>query len=253
MIALFDSGNSRLHFACWDGETVRNPLHVPYPETIDLLPAMIRRLLSSIPDPERIAACSVSPLYREPLFRILHSQAPGKLVIARTAADLGLRVVYDRPEQYGIDRALAALRAWRLFQKSCVVIDAGTAITVDAIDHDGTVRGGYIFPGADAMAHALASQTGLPMVSPDMQCRDPGNSTRSCIACGIAGGMAGAVDVLFAKASGTVGSGDRVVITGGGGEKLLPLLSFQAEYRPNLVLEGLGLASANLPPYLYEG
>jgi pantothenate kinase type III len=65
--------------------------------------------------------------------------------------------------------------------------------------------------------------------------------------------MAGAVDVLFAKASGTVGSGDRVVITGGGGEKLLPLLSFQAEYRPNLVLEGLGLASANLPPYLYEG
>jgi type III pantothenate kinase len=250
VIALFDSGNSRLHFACWDGETIRTPIHKPYPETIDLFPSFIRCLLSSIPDPEMIAACSVSPLYREPLFRILHSLAPGKLVVARTAADLDLQVMYDRPEQYGIDRALAALRAWNIFRNSCVVIDAGTAITVDAIDREGVVRGGYIFPGADVMTHALASETGLPLVSPDMPCGDMGNSTQSCITCGIAGGIAGAVDALFARASETVGSFDRVVITGGGGEKLLSFLSFQVEFRPNLVLEGLGLASYNLPKYL---
>lgn len=250
MIALFDSGNSRLHFASWDGETVINPLHIPYPETLDLFPALIHKLLSSIPTPRKIAACSVSPVYREPLFRILHLHMPDKLVIARTASDLGLKVEYDRPEEYGIDRALAALRAWRLFQKSCVVIDAGTAVTVDAVDNDGTVRGGFIFPGADTMASALASQTGLPRVSPEFHCREIGKSTQSCIACGIAGGLGGAVDALYAKASAKVGSGERAVITGGGGEKLLQILSFQAEYHPNLVLEGLGLASANLPPYL---
>jgi type III pantothenate kinase len=250
VIALFDSGNSRLHFACWDGETIRNPIHEPYPETIDHFPSLIHCLLSSIPNPDSIAACSVSPVYREPLFRILNSLAPGKLAVACTAADLDVQVMYDRPEQFGIDRALAALRAWNIFRNSCVVIDAGTAITVDAIGRDGVVRGGYIFPGAVAMARALASETGLPLVSPDMQCLGVGNSTQNCIACGIAGGIAGAVDALFKRASETVGSFDRVVITGGGGEKLLSLLSFQAEFRPNLVLEGLGLASANLPKYL---
>ncbi|MFA6471611.1 MAG: type III pantothenate kinase [Candidatus Latescibacterota bacterium] len=250
MIALFDSGNSRLHFSLWDGETVINPLHIPYPETVDLFAALIRDLLSSIPTPRRIAACSVSPVHREPLFRILHLQMPDYLVIARTASDLGLKVEYDHPEEYGIDRALAAYRAWQLFKKSCVVIDAGTAVTIDAVDIDGTIRGGYIFPGADTMAEALASQTGLPVVSPEFSCREIGKSTRSCIACGIAGGFGGAVEVLYAKASAAVESGERVVITGGGGEKLLQILSFHAEYHPNLVLEGLGLASANLPSYL---
>jgi type III pantothenate kinase len=250
MIALFDSGNSRLHFAWWDGETVRNPLHVPYPENPDLFSSLINELLSSIPDIERIAACSVSPLYREPLFGILHSLAPGKLAVARTAADLRVRVQYDHPEDYGIDRALAALSAWTIFRNSCVVIDAGTALTVEAVDRDGTVTGGFILPGAAAMARALASETGLPFVLPDMGCLSPGNSTQSTIAHGIAGGIAGAVDKLYEISSGTVGSGVRVIITGGGGEKLLPLLSFRAEYRPNLVLEGLGLASAILPQYL---
>ena len=250
MIALFDSGNSRLHFALWNGETVINPLHIPYPKTIDLFAVLIRELLSSIPVPRRIAACSVSPVYREPLFRILHLHMPDYLVIARTASDLGLNVEYTHPEDYGIDRALAAYKVWQLFKKSCVVIDAGTAVTIDAVDNDGTVRGGYIFPGADTMAGALASQTGLPMVSPEFNCRDIGKSTKRCLACGIAGGLGGAVDALYEKASAAVDSGERVVITGGGGEKLLQIISFHAEYHPNLVLEGLGLASANLPSYL---
>jgi type III pantothenate kinase len=250
--ALFDSGNSRLHFASWDGNTVKGILHVPYPCTLDLFPELIRKLLFSIPAPEKIAACSVSPLYREPLFRILHLLLPDKVVIARNAADIGLKVAYENPAEYGIDRALAAWRAWGIFKKSCVVIDIGTAITVDAIDNNSEVRGGFIFPGGEIMSNALAAQTGLPKVSPEMNCREIGRSTKSCIACGITGGLIGAVEALHAKASAEVGSGERVVITGGGAEKLLMHLSFPAEYYPNLVLEGLGLASANLPIYLSE-
>lgn len=246
MTALFDSGNSRLHFAWWDGESLLDAVSRPYPPSPGEISGLVNLLLGDA-EPETILACSVSPKYGESLFAALDSRFHDGIRIIRSASDAGIRVFYDMPEQYGVDRALAANAGYRLFHDSCVVVGAGTAVTVDALDGEGMVRGGYIFPGDGVMAFALASRTGLPEVTADWSSDEPGTSTETCISRGISLGMAGAVRLLVERAVERVDCGDRIVITGGSGEKLLRALAIQARYRPFLVLEGLGLLSGSLP------
>jgi type III pantothenate kinase len=242
MTALFDGGNSRLHFAWWDSGSVRGVIHAPYPESGDAIPGLIENLLGG-EVPRRIAACSVSPRWGEPLFAAIEARFPGAVCIVRSASDAGVTVRYDRPGSYGVDRALAALAAYRMVKSACVVVDAGTAVTVDAVDGDGVVRGGYIFPGIEALAHGLAAMTGLPLVHITKPEIGIGTDTLSCIERGIAAGIAGAVRFLIESAAGEVKGGDQVIITGGGGEFLMRELSLVACFRPHLVLEGLGFIS----------
>ncbi len=270
MIALFDSGSTRLHFSYWDGTALKDAINITYPDSIKLLRNIVSDILSEI-IPEKIAACSVSSKWRECLFETINTIVPGKLVVARTASDLGMKVSYDKPETYGIDRALAAYGAFHVFQNSCVVVDAGTAVTIDAINSDGAVIGGYIFPGSEMLANALSSNTDLPpvhrtrtpvrrtrtmeggMEGGDVSTGDVnegiGNSTETCIKYGITMGFTAAVNHLIKNAIDSVGSDNRVLITGGGAEVLKKYLTFPVKLKPDIVLETLGLIADKLPKY----
>ncbi len=254
MIALFESGNTILHFSWWDGTAIKEPVKNPYPDSPGSLRSIVSNLLGvtkyhSATIPEKVAACSVSPKWRTPLFEAINDIVPGRLVVARTALDLGIKVSYDKPETYGIDRALAAYAAFRMFQNSCVVVDAGTAVTVDAVASDGTVIGGYIFPGSDMLADVLSSKTDLPMVSLGEVSEGIGNSTMTGITFGISMGFSAAVNQLIKNAMKIAESDNRVVITGGGAESLKQCLAFSAYHKPHMVLEALGLVAEILPKY----
>ena len=246
MTALFDSGNSRLHFAKWDGGRVIEPVNIPYPDSVDELPETIKNVLKG-KIPGKIAACSVSSKWREHLFNALDAISPGKLVVARTVFDIGMNAVYDNPELLGVDRVLAAYAAHRLFNDSCIVIDAGTAVTVDAVSEDGTFAGGFIFPGPDVLSGSLSVKTDLPYISPSVDCEGIGNSTESCISKALNIGFAGALTALVNKAAAFVGGTERLMITGGGAETLQSCLPFKMLHRPFLVLEGLGYMIDFLP------
>ncbi len=246
--ALFESGNSRLHFSWWYNGKLKNPDSIPYPETSDALVDIIGNLFSS-KTPDRIAACSVSSRWREILFQAIERKAPGKLVVARTVYDTGINVVYDKPETIGVDRVLAAHAAYRFFGDSCVVIDAGTAVTVDAVEADGTILGGFIFPGPDILSRSLSEKTDLPGVSAAASCEGIGNSTETCISNALTLGFTAAVNELVKHALSTAENTDRIAVTGGGAEKILKNLPFPAVHKPYLALEGLGYVVDNLPKY----
>ena len=248
MIALFDSGSTRLHFSYWDGKALKDAINITYPDSIKLFRNIVSDLLSET-IPEKVAACSVSSKWRECLFETINTIVPGKLVVARTASDLGMKVSYDKPETYGIDRALAAYGAFHVFQNSCVVVDAGTAVTIDAINIDGTVIGGYIFPGSEMLANALSSNTDLPDVSTGDVNEGIGNSTETCIKYGITMGFTSAVNHLIKNAIDSVGSDNRVILTGGGAEVLKKYLTFPVKLKPDIVLETLGFMADKLPEY----
>ena len=248
MIALFESGNTRLHFSWWDGEVLREVVHLSYPGSIDSLKNVVSNLLGGT-IPHKVAACSVSSQWREPLFDAINSIVPGKLHTARTASDLSINILYDKPETYGIDRALASYAAYNMYRNSCVVVDAGTAVTVDAIKHDGTVIGGYIFPGSTILASSLSSETDLPQVTLDEACEGIGNSTEASIRFGITMGFLAAVNSLVQKAMSTVDCDERVVITGGDAEYLRNFLNFPVLHKPYIILEALGLVAIKLPKY----
>ena len=248
MIALFDSGTSRLHFSWWDGKVLSGVTHVPYPESFDFLPPLILNLLGDT-TPHKVISCSVSSKWREPLYEAIENIVPGKLHIASTVSDLNVKVSYDKPETYGIDRALADFAAYGMFQDSCVVVDAGTGVTVDAVSRDGAVIGGYIFPGRIIMSEAVSLKTGLPAVTFDNEFDGIGSSTESSIKLGLTIGFSAAVKSLISRAVNAVECDNRIVITGGDAEYLMKSLDFPVKHKPHIVLEALGLVADSLPEY----
>ena len=75
----------------------------------------------------------------------------------------GLKNLYDQPEKLGVDRWAALVAAWQLYQQPCVVVSAGTAITIDAVNSDeqggGVFLGGMILPGIRLMQQSLLDAT----------------------------------------------------------------------------------------------
>jgi type III pantothenate kinase len=155
-----------------------------------------------------------------------------------------IRAEVEAPERVGTDRLLAALAAFRRAKGPCIVVDAGTAVTVDAVSADGAFLGGAIFPGLEMIADTLARGTALlPKISVPSDAPRIGRNTREAIAAGLLHGAAGAVAALVAGARAAVGAKAPVLLTGGDAALLAPHLpSDMRHVQPNLVLEGLVLA-----------
>ncbi|MFC1511979.1 type III pantothenate kinase [Candidatus Latescibacterota bacterium] len=246
MIALFDSGSTHLHFGLWDNGRLIRIDHLPYPPGPASLEAVITVLVDDFVL-SGAAACSVSNTWREALFRVVEGIVPGKLRVARTAADIGVALPYTASETYGVDRALAVRAAHRRFEASCVVADAGTALTVDAVNDDGSVAGGFIIPGFHLQASALRTSTDLPTVTPDGDDAELGRSTEDSIRLGISYGFHAAAKDLIKRAAIAVQAGDRIILTGGDADEIASLFPEPIVVTPGLVLEGLGLVMENLP------
>ena len=246
MKALFECGTSRLHFAWWDGQELSGSLSMHYPEDGVFNAEVISGIVGKS-EPELIAACAVSSIWRDKIFNVLHSYFPGKLATARFASDIGIRTPYENPDTYGIDRALASSGAFEIFRDSCVVVDIGTAVTVDAIDNAGAVLGGFIFQGSDMISGILADRTDLPFVRAEFEQKLLGTDTKSALEYGIGNGFIAAVESLIKSACESAGTSDRVVLTGGGSSKIAELLSKPVLCDPELVIKTLGRVSGNLP------
>jgi type III pantothenate kinase len=160
---------------------------------------------------------------------------------------LPIRVIYDPPESVGIDRLLNAVAVVPRVPPgtSIIIVNAGSAVTVDLVNRDGAFAGGAIFPGARMMAKALHNYTArLPLVERiDGSGAMPPRHTQAAIACGISNAIVGGVERLVKEMS---VDHPRVFLAGGDVE-LLRDLSFEAEMAgPYLTLDGIRLAARNL-------
>jgi len=163
-------------------------------------------------------------------------------------ADLPVEVQVDEPMRVGIDRlaAAAAAKAFATAQRGVIVVDCGTATTIDVISPAGRFLGGAILPGPALLARALAEGTSrLPEVAaldhgppPAM----PGRNTQAAIAAGIGWGMRGAVTRLVAEAQAALGGEAEVILTGGSSGVVRDALP-GARDMPDLVLLGIALAA----------
>ncbi len=159
---------------------------------------------------------------------------------ARTQAECaGVRNSYKDPSRMGVDRWLAMLAAWHRVQGACCIVDAGSAITVDLLDAEGTHLGGYILPGLRLMQTSLLGRTAEVRVETELETAalSPGRSTEEAV-------LHGAHFLLLALAE-RVSKGvpghegqQAVLVTGGDAEVLISYLQ-DAQLCPDLVLEGL--------------
>lgn len=158
------------------------------------------------------------------------------LVVADCA---GVRCGYREPSRLGVDRWLAVLAAAARFPgEDLVVVDAGTAVTVDVVSA-GVHSGGFIGPGLHMMRAALYAETAavqVPALQSDLPAR-PGDNT----AAAVSGALLLMVLGLVEQARTRYAPLARLVITGGDGPVLLPALP-GAVYLPALVMDGLAVA-----------
>ena len=165
-----------------------------------------------------------------------------------SGADIPLRVLVTAPELLGIDRRAAALAANRIRPPDAgmIIVDAGTALTVDGLDGAGTFLGGVILPGMALAAQSLAHGTDrLPKFDGPIECpaRTVGRNTEEAIQAGIFWGTIGAIHETVQRVADEIpGVGERVIVTGGAIAACLPHLRFPVEHHPHLVLQGIALA-----------
>lgn len=146
----------------------------------------------------------------------------------------------------GQDRALNALAAFRRVEQACVVIDAGTAITVDFVDGEGIFHGGVIVPGCQMMLDALHTRTSaLPEVSFE-SLPDPlepfGRDTPGAMLLGSASAARGLVRHMAERYAEFYGAFAQIIATGGDAETLFRNDDLVEVIVPDLTLIGIAEA-----------
>ena len=172
----------------------------------------------------------------------------GEPICPITHPNLPISVDLLQPERVGIDRLAAAAAANRLRSANCpaIVIDAGTAITVDAISGEGRFLGGAILPGPRAVLAGLNQEADLlPLFSIDDFGSEPdaiGKNTQGAIFSGIHWGAIGAVREVTRRILSYLGEESEIFLTGNGIHRVSSAFGDRAIHVPHLVLSGTVLA-----------
>lgn len=144
---------------------------------------------------------------------------------------------YESPESLGTDRLLSACAAKVLVPgRPVIIVDAGTAITVDVVNANGEFEGGAIAPGLGPLGRELA-RAGRQLVNVDLEFRSsfPGRDTDACINLGLHAAFDGALRVLVESARERFADAD-LLVTGGDGERAMSALRGQgAVHEPSLI------------------
>jgi type III pantothenate kinase len=161
---------------------------------------------------------------------------------ASQPACAGVRNGYRAPEQLGCDRFAAMIGARHQHpERNLLVVNAGTATTVDALTADGEFIGGMILPGLGTMARSLAVNTAqLPAVGEAVLEQTLADNTRQAIISGCLSAQAGAIERAFAQHP---GHSPLCLISGGAAAFIAPHLQITHALVPNLVLAGLHVAA----------
>ena len=242
MILLADVGNSRVKWVtCERGEFSRRGQASHNEES---WVAMAESQWRDLPRPARVVIVSVAGLEACVGLTEWIGQRWGIVAefVASTAAACGIRNSYVEPERMGADRWVAMIAARALTDRTCYVVDCGTAVTIDALAADGRHLGGVIIPGMRLMREALYRET--RRIPPETgEVRLFGQSTRDCVWGGAVYAVASAVDGITERMIADHGAGLRL-LTGGDAETVLPHLQLEYRLEPDLIFTGLQVIAA---------
>ena len=143
---------------------------------------------------------------------------------------------YETPASLGMDRFMACLGARSLAGKAVIVVDAGTACTIDYMDDTGNYRGGVIMPGISLWEKSLQQYApALPKVVRDIPMKWPGKNTEDSVRWGLSGAFVSAVDGLIRRYDNLAD----LYVTGGDGDWLAKRIERSAKVNSNLIFYGM--------------
>lgn len=244
MILELDVGNTRIKWrqlGSQSGQTLESGAVTDLDELIGLCSTFAR--------PDFIRLCSVRSEDISEKFRQFSAVTWGREVqearVTRSCA--GVTNHYEDLSRLGVDRWLAMLAAYNRSARACVIVDSGTALTVDAIAGDGQHLGGYIVPGRSLMAESLQSRTRIRILrQPERVTAEPGHGTEAAVLNGALASQVALVERTL-RWMPNQNSGIALFLAGGDAELLAAELgegdaSLDVEIASALVLDGLAYA-----------
>lgn len=239
MILQVDAGNSRIHWRLLDdrrgirarGDLLWETLPAEGLNGVDL--GTVNKLEFASVAGERIDGLQAM---------LERNSGAGVRHFAVSPEQCGVVNAYSDPYRMGVDRWLAMIGAFRVFEGPLTVLDAGTAITIDHVDVQGVHQGGYILPGVHLMETSLGAGTSGVRTEPGGACATvPGRSTSECVHHGVAW----LLEAMVARAEEYWGSLGQVIATGGDANRLTGGSGVSVVREPDLVFLGMDTVIAD--------
>ena len=240
---LIDIGNSRIKAGVLSGRGIRmlKPCEWRKVNAADAW----RGVLGGLAEPDRVLVSNVAgnaiAMALNQWLQQRWKLAAEFVTVRRECA--GVRTLYDRPGQLGVDRWLAALAGFRLARGAACVIDAGTALTVDVITGRGEHIGGMIAPGLGLMARSLTQGTAQLSLDQVQVIDDFATNTAGAISLGCREALAGLILRKAERCRARLEEAPTWFVTGGEASVLLDLSPVPMREVPDLVLQGIALVA----------
>ena len=248
MLLAIDVGNTNIVVGVFDGDdlTADFRIHTDDRFTGDELGLVLVDLLGhkdlSPGQVTAVVVSSVVPTLARSIDELSHTYFRQAPMMVGPGTRTGIRIQYDDPRRVGADRIANAIAAHHLYQGPAVLVDFGTATTLDAIDANGDYLGGAIAPGIqlshDALVNHAAMLIRVELTAPTEAI---GRNTTASMQSGIVFGYVGLVEGLVARFRKEMTGSPKVIATGGLATSLAGLMPSIDIVDERLTLHGLRL------------
>lgn len=246
MLLAVDIGNTNIVLGCIREEQILFDARMSTDRfcTADQYAVRIRRIVSSYGvQPGDIDGCIVSsvvpPVLGAVRDGIVCAYGVEPMVVG-TGLKTGLDIRADSPAHVGSDRIVAAVAALELYAPPLLLVDMGTAITMDVVEPPRVYAGGVIMPGVRTALDALTGKTAqLPGISLSAPQTVVGKNTVDCMRSGVMHGTAAMIDGMIDRICDESGKAYTLVATGGLAPLILPLCRHEILLQEDLLLLGL--------------
>jgi len=252
MLLAINIGNTGVTMGVFEKFTLVSP-HTASVADIEDVIERVRTLIGPFKAQiETVAIASVNPAVLNEIDASLRKTGIAPLVIG---ADIAIPIdnLSDEPQKVGADRLLNALAAFKRFRRPVMIVDVGTATTIDVVDRDGRFLGGAIMPGPRAALDSMHRSTaGLPHIKMDEAMKsltgsnglpEIAKNTRDAMIAGVGWSLIGAIEALRAIYEKSVGPLSAVG-TGGVIRFIPDNLDIFSAVMPHLTIEGIALSLA---------
>ena len=246
MLLAIDIGNSNIVIGGIDGDDIRFEARIATDriKTSDQYGVEIKNMLDLFSvSVEEVEDCIISsvvpPVFNAVCTGVIKLTGLNPMVVG-PGIKTGLNIQMDDPASVGSDRIVIAVAALLEYAPPLLLVDLGTATTIEVVDQGNTYLGGAIMPGVRVSAEALSSRAAqLPGIQLDRPRRLIGKNTVECMRSGIMYGAAAMLDGMIERMEEELGKSTTVVATGGMAQFVAPLCKREMKVEKDLLLKGL--------------
>lgn len=248
MLLAIDIGNTNIVIGCIEDDEIKFKARIATDRirTSDQYAVEFKNLLDLFgvrPDQvdDSIISSVVPPVFnsvRTGVYKVLGKRP----LVVGPGLKTGLNIHMDMPSQVGSDRIVVSVAAMAEYRPPLIIMDLGTATTIDVVEPDNVYMGGVIFPGVRVSLDALTSRaTQLPGISLEKPKRVIGKNTVDCMRSGMMYGTAAMIDGMVERIEEELGHCSTLIATGGMAQFIIPLCKREIILEKDLLLKGLNI------------